>query len=104
MKSHVRDPPNDLRVGPRWNRGNVRFAHFMPLYRVLMCELLHMDYEQLSAELLRSLRGKRSQQAMVRKLGAKSNVCHQWERGHSFPSAARTLQVAARVGVDVPAA
>lgn len=63
-----------------------------------------MDYEQLSAELLRGLRGKRSQQALCRRLGAKSNVVHQWERGHSFPSAARTLQVAARVGVDVPAA
>lgn len=63
-----------------------------------------MDFEQLSAELLRALRGKRSQKAMCRRLGAKSNVCHQWERGHSFPSAAKTLQVAARVGVDVPAA
>jgi transcriptional regulator with XRE-family HTH domain len=63
-----------------------------------------MDYEQLAAELLRGLRGKRSQQALCRRLGAKSNVVHQWERGHSFPSAARTLQVAARVGVDVPAA
>lgn len=63
-----------------------------------------MDFERLSAELLRALRGKRSQQAMCRRLGAKSNVCHQWERGHSFPSAARTLQVAARLGVDVPAA
>jgi hypothetical protein len=63
-----------------------------------------MNYEQLSAELLRGLRGKRSQQALCRRLGAKSNVVHQWERGHSFPSASRALQVAARVGVDVPAA
>jgi transcriptional regulator with XRE-family HTH domain len=63
-----------------------------------------MDYEQLAAELLRGLRGKRSQQALCRRVGAKSNVVHQWERGHSFPTAARTLQVAARVGVDVPAA
>jgi transcriptional regulator with XRE-family HTH domain len=31
-------------------------------------------------------------------------VVHQWERGHSFPSASRALQVAAKVGVDVPAA
>ena len=63
-----------------------------------------MDFELLAAELLRALRGKRSQQALCRRLGAKSNVVHQWERGHSFPSASRTLQVAARVGVDVPAA
>jgi len=63
-----------------------------------------MDFERLSAELLRALRGKRSQQALCRRLGAKSNVVHQWERGHSFPTASRTLEVAARVGVDVPAA
>ena len=63
-----------------------------------------MDFEQLAAELLRALRGKRSQQALCRRLGAKSNVVHQWERGHSFPSASRTLHVAARVGVGVPQA
>lgn len=63
-----------------------------------------MDFERLSAELLRALRGKRSQQALCRRLGAKSNVVHQWERGHSFPTASRLLQVAARVGVNVPAA
>ncbi|HKY36220.1 MAG TPA: helix-turn-helix transcriptional regulator [Polyangiaceae bacterium] len=60
-----------------------------------------MDFELLAAELLRGLRGKRSQQALCRRLGAKSNVVHQWERGHSFPSASRALQVAARVGVDI---
>lgn len=63
-----------------------------------------MDFDLLAAELLRGLRGKRSQQALCRRLGAKSNVVHQWERGHSFPTAARTLQVAARVGVNVPEA
>ncbi len=63
-----------------------------------------MDFELLAAELLRALRGKRSQQALCRRLGFKSNVVHQWERGHSFPTAARALSVAARVGVDVKAA
>jgi transcriptional regulator with XRE-family HTH domain len=63
-----------------------------------------MDFELLSAELLRALRGKRSQAALCRRLGARSNVVHQWERGHSFPTASRALQVAARVGVDVAAA
>jgi DNA-binding phage protein len=60
-----------------------------------------MNFERLAAELLRGLRGKRSQQALCRRLGARSNVVHQWERGHSFPTASRMLQVAARVGVDV---
>ncbi|HYP90202.1 MAG TPA: helix-turn-helix transcriptional regulator [Polyangiaceae bacterium] len=63
-----------------------------------------MDFERLAAELLRALRGKRSQQALCRRLGSKSNVVHQWERGHSFPTASRTLQVAERVGVKVPEA
>ncbi len=63
-----------------------------------------MDYERLAAELLRGLRGKRSQQALCRRLGTRSNVVHQWERGHSFPTASRALEVAGRVGVDVPAA
>jgi transcriptional regulator with XRE-family HTH domain len=76
----------------------------MDPWRVQMCETLHMDFEQLAAELLRGLRGKRSQQALCRRLGAKSNVVHQWERGHSFPTASRTLEVAARVGVNVPQA
>lgn len=60
-----------------------------------------MDFDLLAAQLLRALRGKRSQQALCRRLGAKSNVVHQWERGHSFPTASRALEVAERVGVDV---
>ena len=76
----------------------------MPMRRMIMCESLNMEFQRISAELLPSLRGKRSQQALCRRLGAKSNVVHQWERGHSFPSASRALEVAARVGVDVPAA
>ena len=63
-----------------------------------------MDYEHLAAEFLRSLRGKRSQQAMCRKLAARSNVVHQWERGRSFPPASKALWVASRLGVDVRAA
>lgn len=63
-----------------------------------------MNYEHLAAEFLRALRGKRSQRVACRKLGARSNVVHQWERGNSFPSASKTLWVASKLGVDVPAA
>jgi len=63
-----------------------------------------MDYARLAAEFLRALRGKRSQRASCRRLGARSNVVHQWERGNSFPSASKTLWVASKLGVDVPAA
>ncbi|HET7543018.1 MAG TPA: DUF4423 domain-containing protein [Polyangiaceae bacterium] len=63
-----------------------------------------MNYARLAAEFLRALRGKRTQKAACRKLGARSNVVHQWERGNSFPSASKTLWVASKLGVDVPSA
>jgi len=63
-----------------------------------------MDYARLAAEFLRALRGKRTQKAACRKLAARSNVVHQWERGNSFPSASKALWVASRLGVDVRAA
>lgn len=63
-----------------------------------------MNYERLAAEFLRTLRGKRSQRVTCRKLGARSNVVHQWERGNSFPSASKTLWVASKLGVNVRAA
>ena len=63
-----------------------------------------MNYARLAAEFLRALRGKRSQRVACRRLGARSNVVHQWERGNSFPSASKTLWVAAKLGIDVPAA
>ncbi|HYQ26254.1 MAG TPA: DUF4423 domain-containing protein [Polyangiaceae bacterium] len=63
-----------------------------------------MDYTRLAAEFLRALRGKRTQRAACRKLGARSNVVHQWERGNSFPSASKALWVASKLGVDVAGA
>lgn len=63
-----------------------------------------MNYERLAAEFLRALRGKRSQQAVCRKLGARSNVVHQWERGRSFPAASKALKLASRLGLHVNAA
>ncbi|HEX2735891.1 MAG TPA: DUF4423 domain-containing protein [Polyangiaceae bacterium] len=75
--------------------------------RTWMCnsfDMSHWDYEEVAAELLRALRGRRSQNAFSRRLGYKSNVVHCWEAGRAFPTASRTLHAAARVGVDVPAA
>ena len=63
-----------------------------------------MDYELAARELLRALRGKRSQTALARRLGYRSNVAHAWETGRNYPTAAQTLQVAQRLGVDVRAA
>jgi hypothetical protein len=63
-----------------------------------------MDYRRLAAEFLRVLRGKRSQSVACRRLGARSNVVHQWETARSFPPASKALWAAARWGVDVRAA
>ena len=63
-----------------------------------------MDLDTIARELLRALRGKRSQTAFSRRLGYKSNVAYAWESGKRAPTAAEALRAAARVGVDVRAA
>jgi transcriptional regulator with XRE-family HTH domain len=59
------------------------------------------DYELLASELLRALRGRRSQTAFARRLGYGSNVAHNWEHGRSAPTAARTFFVARQSGVNL---
>lgn len=63
-----------------------------------------MDYDLLARQLLRELRGARSQTAFSRRLGYTSNVAYTWESGRRFPTAAELFAAAARVGVDVRAA
>jgi transcriptional regulator with XRE-family HTH domain len=63
-----------------------------------------LDFERLSAELLRALRGSRSQAAFARRLKYKSNIIYSWESGRAFPTAARALWAAERTGKDVRAA
>jgi len=60
-----------------------------------------MDYEEIAADLVRALRGKRSQTAFCRRLGYKSNVVYSWESKRGWPTAAKFLWAAGRVGVDV---
>ncbi len=63
-----------------------------------------MDYEQLAAELVRAVRGKRSQVAFSRRLRCKSNVLYNWEAGRRWPTASRFLWACERAGIDVRAA
>ncbi len=63
-----------------------------------------LNYEQLASEVLRSLRGKRSQVAFSRRLKYKSNVCYLWESERNFPTAAVFFWAASRVGVSGPEA
>lgn len=59
------------------------------------------DYSRLGAELIRALRGQRSQTALSRRLGYKTNVVYIWEAQKGAPTGAGFLQLAQRVGVDV---
>jgi transcriptional regulator with XRE-family HTH domain len=52
-----------------------------------------MDYELASRELVRALRGARSQAAAQRRLKRRSNVLHAWETGTRYPSASDLLQL-----------
>jgi transcriptional regulator with XRE-family HTH domain len=63
-----------------------------------------MDHEALAREVLRALRGRRSQVAFSRRLGYATNVAYAWEAGRRFPTAAEAFRAAAKVGVDVRAA
>jgi len=63
-----------------------------------------VNYELAASELLRALRGSRSQEAFARRLGCRSHAIYTWESGRNFPTAARTFLAAARAGVDVNAA
>lgn len=56
---------------------------------------------QASAELLRAIRGKRSQLAFSRRLGYRSNVAADWESGRRSPTAEVLLYAMKRVGIDV---
>lgn len=59
------------------------------------------DFEQLGAEIVRVIRGRRSQVALSRRLGFRTNVLHSWERKKRSPSVGQLLAFAARAGVDV---
>src|SRR5262245_49966714 len=60
--------------------------------------------EAASSQLLRALRGKRSQRAFARRLGFRANPVTDWEHGRRYPTAQETLRAAARVGKNVTAA
>ncbi len=57
-----------------------------------------MDFENLSSELVRAIRGRRSQAALSRHLGYRSNVVYAWESGRAWPSAAAFFAALKRLG------
>ncbi|MEQ1568799.1 MAG: DUF4423 domain-containing protein [Myxococcota bacterium] len=57
--------------------------------------------DQAATQMLRALRGTRSQVAFARRLGYRRNPVCDWEHARSFPTAEETLRAAQVVGVDV---
>ncbi len=53
--------------------------------------------EQLAVELIRALRGRRSRAELSRRAGYGSNIVQRWESRQCFPTAARYLQLHARL-------
>ena len=69
-----------------------------------MTALVASEVERVATQFLRALRGKRSQQALAKRLGYRGNPITNWERGKRFPTAAETLRLAVVQKVDVEAA
>src|SRR5262245_23344071 len=62
-----------------------------------------MRHDILAKELVRALRGARSQGSTNRRLGRSSNVAHAWERGTRQPRASDFFKLARLARVDVEA-
>jgi len=87
--------------GKAWIRN---FATILALIRHRMCETADMDWEQVARQMLRALRGQRSQLGFSRRLRYRSNVACDWEAGRRFPTAARTLHGCELLRIRVDAA
>jgi len=59
------------------------------------------SYRVLGGQLVRALRGRRSQRRLSHQLGFRSNVLYRWETGLREPSVSEVFALAAAVGVDV---
>jgi hypothetical protein len=59
-----------------------------------------MDHAKVAQELVRALRGSRSQAALSRWLGFKTNVVYTWECGRSEPSVLQLFQIASKTGLN----
>jgi hypothetical protein len=81
--------------------------NFYPIAALVCANLVNSwllapgHYELAASQVLRALRGRRSQMAWARRLGYRSNPITDWEHGRRFPTAPETLRVAARGQVDL---
>jgi hypothetical protein len=58
------------------------------------------DYAQIAAELIRAVRGKRSQTALSRRLGYKTNVVYIWEAQKGAPTASGFFRLLHRLKLE----
>ncbi len=65
---------------------------------------MELNFDTLVGELIRACRGRRSQLALSRRLGFKTNVVYTWENGKRRPTAGQLLRLVQRTGCDVAAA
>ena len=62
-----------------------------------------VDCSRLSREFIRALRGRRSQNALSRRLGYRTNVLYAWEAGRRAPTAATVFRLLRVSGLDLRA-
>jgi transcriptional regulator with XRE-family HTH domain len=60
------------------------------------------DFERIATELVRAVRADRSQAALSRAFGYRSNIVSRWEAGTAFPAAARFLSLLAEHNPERP--
>ena len=60
--------------------------------------------ELAARQIVQALRGNRSQRALSRRLGFKSNVVGRWESGTRFPGTTQVLRACEQLGIDSRAA
>lgn len=81
---------------------------FRPRCCPIMCNNANMaeeiNWRRAASQMLRALRGKRSQRAFSLRLRYKSNVASDWESGRRLPTADEALRACQRLAIDVNAA
>ncbi len=65
---------------------------------------MKFSHERMARDLVRAMRGTRSQVQLSRRLGFTTNTIYSWEAGRRWPTATRFFHIAARTGHDLPAA
>lgn len=83
--------------------GRGQREHGAARYAARMRGSAHLAHEDIAVELLRALRGRRSQVGFSKRLGYRSNMVQRWEARECWPAAGELLARCRRVGLDAGA-